>query len=180
MGDFACLVKLLINSLSAHKHTIFPGFICTVCACTLIMLTCQFGKCDICFSLYSRKLQKSEEDNNKLKYMSGEWFYEAKSQRHRDKIHGADIIRASMRKKKPVTLCKCRTAHTKHFTSANATLLWGNCWRSDSRASCLFLFSFLNLSFSSKPSFFSRNQHSAAWISFDISPFTVINVGYEN
>ncbi|XP_058884211.1 synaptotagmin-like protein 2 isoform X2 [Acipenser ruthenus] len=51
-----------------------------------------------------KKLQKNEEDNNKLKYMSGEWFYEAKSQRHRDKIHGADIIRASMRKKKPVTL----------------------------------------------------------------------------
>ncbi|KAK6486389.1 synaptotagmin-like protein 2 [Huso huso] len=51
-----------------------------------------------------KKLQKSEEDNNKLKYMSGEWFYEAKLQRHRDKIHGADIIRASMRKKKPVTL----------------------------------------------------------------------------
>ncbi|XP_041089180.1 synaptotagmin-like protein 2 isoform X3 [Polyodon spathula] len=51
-----------------------------------------------------KKLQKSEEDNNKLKYMSGEWFYEAKSRRHRDKVHGADIIRASMRKKKPVTL----------------------------------------------------------------------------
>ncbi|XP_010017226.1 PREDICTED: synaptotagmin-like protein 2 [Nestor notabilis] len=29
--------------------------------------------------------------------MSGQWFYEAKSKRHRDKIHGADIIRASMR-----------------------------------------------------------------------------------
>nr|XP_012418550.1 PREDICTED: synaptotagmin-like protein 2 isoform X8 [Odobenus rosmarus divergens] len=32
--------------------------------------------------------------------MSGEWFYEAKAKRHRDRIHGADIIRASMRKKK--------------------------------------------------------------------------------
>eukprot|EP00075_Anas_platyrhynchos_P006153 XP_012964143.2 synaptotagmin-like protein 2 isoform X9 [Anas platyrhynchos] len=31
--------------------------------------------------------------------MSGQWFYEAKSKRHRDKIHGADIIRASMRRK---------------------------------------------------------------------------------
>nr|XP_054517595.1 synaptotagmin-like protein 2 isoform X19 [Pan troglodytes] len=33
--------------------------------------------------------------------MSGQWFYEAKAKRHRDKIHGADIIRASMRKKRP-------------------------------------------------------------------------------
>jgi hypothetical protein len=32
--------------------------------------------------------------------MSGQWFYEAKAKRHRDKIHGADIIRASMRRKK--------------------------------------------------------------------------------
>ncbi|XP_030886979.1 synaptotagmin-like protein 2, partial [Leptonychotes weddellii] len=32
--------------------------------------------------------------------MSGQWFYEAKAKRHRDRIHGADIIRASMRKKK--------------------------------------------------------------------------------
>ena len=33
--------------------------------------------------------------------MSGQWFYEAKAKRHRDRIHGADIIRASMRKKRP-------------------------------------------------------------------------------
>ncbi|XP_074191755.1 synaptotagmin-like protein 2 isoform X18 [Rhinolophus sinicus] len=32
--------------------------------------------------------------------MSGQWFYEAKAKRHRDKIHGTDIIRASMRKKR--------------------------------------------------------------------------------
>ncbi|XP_010281472.1 PREDICTED: synaptotagmin-like protein 2 [Phaethon lepturus] len=37
--------------------------------------------------------------------MSGQWFYEAKSKRHRDKIHGADIIRASMRRK-PATLAE--------------------------------------------------------------------------
>lgn len=37
--------------------------------------------------------------------MSGQWFYEAKSKRHRDKIHGADIIRTSMRRK-PATLGK--------------------------------------------------------------------------
>ncbi|XP_039574570.1 synaptotagmin-like protein 2 isoform X13 [Passer montanus] len=37
--------------------------------------------------------------------MSGQWFYEAKSKRHRDKIHGADIIRASMRRK-PATIAE--------------------------------------------------------------------------
>lgn len=37
--------------------------------------------------------------------MSGQWFYEAKSKRHKEKIHGADIIRASMRRK-PAALGK--------------------------------------------------------------------------
>lgn len=38
--------------------------------------------------------------------MTGEWFYETKSQRHRDRIHGSDIIRASIRQRKPVTVCE--------------------------------------------------------------------------
>ena len=40
------------------------------------------------------------KDDQQLRNMSGQWFYEAKAKRHRDKIHGADIIRASMRKKR--------------------------------------------------------------------------------
>lgn len=40
------------------------------------------------------------KDDQQLKNMSGQWFYEAKAKRHRDRIHGADIIRASMRKKR--------------------------------------------------------------------------------
>lgn len=40
------------------------------------------------------------KDDQQLKNMSGQWFYEAKAKRHRDKIHGTDIIRASMRKKR--------------------------------------------------------------------------------
>lgn len=40
------------------------------------------------------------KDDQQLKNMSGQWFYEAKAKRHREKIHGADIIRASMRKKR--------------------------------------------------------------------------------
>nr|XP_015196836.1 PREDICTED: synaptotagmin-like protein 2 isoform X10 [Lepisosteus oculatus] len=51
-----------------------------------------------------KHLQKTLRDSSRLKYMTGEWFYETKSKRHRDKIHGSDIIRASMRQKKPVTL----------------------------------------------------------------------------
>lgn len=34
------------------------------------------------------------------KYLTGEWFYEAKSRRHTDKIHGSDIILASMKQQR--------------------------------------------------------------------------------
>ncbi|XP_008053922.1 synaptotagmin-like protein 2 isoform X8 [Carlito syrichta] len=47
-----------------------------------------------------RHLPEKIKDDQQLKNMSGQWFYEAKAKRHRDKIHGADIIRASMRKKR--------------------------------------------------------------------------------
>ncbi|XP_053417247.1 synaptotagmin-like protein 2 isoform X4 [Nycticebus coucang] len=47
-----------------------------------------------------RHLPEKIQDDQQLKNMSGQWFYEAKAKRHRDKIHGADIIRASMRKKR--------------------------------------------------------------------------------
>ncbi|NXG21759.1 SYTL2 protein, partial [Grallaria varia] len=50
-----------------------------------------------------RHLPEKVKDEVQLKNMSGQWFYEAKSKRHRDKIHGADIIRASMRRK-PATI----------------------------------------------------------------------------
>uniref|UniRef100_A0A8U8C9Z3 Uncharacterized protein n=1 Tax=Geospiza parvula TaxID=87175 RepID=A0A8U8C9Z3_GEOPR len=52
-----------------------------------------------------RHLPEKVKDHVQLKNMSGQWFYEAKSKRHRDKIHGADIIRASMRRK-PATIGK--------------------------------------------------------------------------
>ncbi|XP_055479261.1 synaptotagmin-like protein 2 isoform X9 [Psammomys obesus] len=47
-----------------------------------------------------RHLPEKIKDDKQLKNMSGQWFYEAKAKRHRDKIHGADIIRASMRRKR--------------------------------------------------------------------------------
>ncbi|KAH1186122.1 hypothetical protein KIL84_018871 [Mauremys mutica] len=52
-----------------------------------------------------RHLPEKIKSDNQLKNMSGQWFYEAKSKRHRDKIHGADIIRASIRRK-PTTLAE--------------------------------------------------------------------------
>ncbi|XP_075054769.1 synaptotagmin-like protein 2 isoform X9 [Mixophyes fleayi] len=54
-----------------------------------------------------RHLQNVVDDENELKYKSGQWFYEAKSKRHNDKIHGADLVRASIRKrKKPSTIAE--------------------------------------------------------------------------
>uniref|UniRef100_A0AAY4D5V7 Uncharacterized protein n=1 Tax=Denticeps clupeoides TaxID=299321 RepID=A0AAY4D5V7_9TELE len=50
-----------------------------------------------------KKLETSVHDRTQLKYMTGEWFYETKSQRHHDRIHGSDIIQASMNKEKPVS-----------------------------------------------------------------------------
>ncbi|XP_062052807.1 synaptotagmin-like protein 2 isoform X10 [Lepus europaeus] len=47
-----------------------------------------------------RHLPEKIKDDQQLKNMTGQWFYEAKAKRHRDKIHGADLIRASMRKKR--------------------------------------------------------------------------------
>ncbi|XP_043384410.1 synaptotagmin-like protein 2 isoform X12 [Chelonia mydas] len=52
-----------------------------------------------------RHLPEKIKNDNQLKNMSGQWFYEAKSKRHRDKIHGADIIRASIRRK-PTTIAE--------------------------------------------------------------------------
>ncbi|XP_070772893.1 synaptotagmin-like protein 2 isoform X2 [Enoplosus armatus] len=52
-----------------------------------------------------QSLQKTVTDKGRLRYMSGEWFYETKQLRHRDRIHGSDIIRASMRHThKPLTI----------------------------------------------------------------------------
>ncbi|XP_073425317.1 synaptotagmin-like protein 2 isoform X7 [Dendrobates tinctorius] len=54
-----------------------------------------------------RHLQDEVNDENELKYKSGQWFYEAKSRRHREKIHGADLVRASIRKRKnPATIAE--------------------------------------------------------------------------
>ncbi|XP_035770708.1 synaptotagmin-like protein 2 [Neolamprologus brichardi] len=45
-----------------------------------------------------QNLQKSAMNRSQLRYLTGEWFYETKQLRHQDRIHGSDIIRASMRR----------------------------------------------------------------------------------
>ncbi|XP_076876656.1 synaptotagmin-like protein 2 isoform X3 [Brachyhypopomus gauderio] len=51
-----------------------------------------------------QKLRKTERRGAELKCLTGEWFYETKSHRHGDWRHGSDIIRASMRDHRAVTI----------------------------------------------------------------------------
>ncbi|XP_072332617.1 synaptotagmin-like protein 2 isoform X13 [Scyliorhinus torazame] len=52
----------------------------------------------------ARHLQESVENEIRRKNMTGEWFYNAKAKRHKDTLHGSELIQASMRKKKPMTI----------------------------------------------------------------------------
>ncbi|XP_039214521.1 synaptotagmin-like protein 2 isoform X7 [Crotalus tigris] len=52
-----------------------------------------------------RNLPEKVKNDAQVKNMSGQWFYEAKSKRHKEKIQGADIIRASIRRK-PLTIAE--------------------------------------------------------------------------
>lgn len=53
----------------------------------------------------------------KWKYLTGEWFYEAKSRRHMDKIHGSDIILASMKQQRsPLGVSTSSCWHTARLT----------------------------------------------------------------
>uniref|UniRef100_A0A3Q3AYE0 Synaptotagmin-like 2a n=1 Tax=Kryptolebias marmoratus TaxID=37003 RepID=A0A3Q3AYE0_KRYMA len=54
-----------------------------------------------------QNLQRTMTNKSQLRYLTGEWFYETKQLRHQDRIHGSDIIRASMKQsQKPLTICK--------------------------------------------------------------------------
>uniref|UniRef100_F7A397 Synaptotagmin-like protein 1 n=1 Tax=Callithrix jacchus TaxID=9483 RepID=F7A397_CALJA len=46
------------------------------------------------------KLRASLEDLGQLKILTGDWFQEARSQRHHNAHFGSDLVRASMRRKK--------------------------------------------------------------------------------
>ncbi|XP_017290607.1 synaptotagmin-like protein 2 isoform X2 [Kryptolebias marmoratus] len=52
-----------------------------------------------------QNLQRTMTNKSQLRYLTGEWFYETKQLRHQDRIHGSDIIRASMKQsQKPLTI----------------------------------------------------------------------------
>lgn len=58
----------------------------------------MFPLCSVCSKL-EKILNSDEKLDTKWKYVTGEWFYEAKSRRHMDKIHGSEIILASMKQR---------------------------------------------------------------------------------
>ncbi|XP_038604373.1 synaptotagmin-like protein 2 [Tachyglossus aculeatus] len=47
-----------------------------------------------------RRLQGSLKDDKKKKFVTGEWFSEAKAQRFQEELQGPDLLRASIRRKK--------------------------------------------------------------------------------
>ncbi|XP_029942540.1 synaptotagmin-like protein 2 isoform X4 [Salarias fasciatus] len=70
-----------------------------------------------------QNLQRTVSDRFQLRYLTGEWFYETKQLRHQDRIHGCDLIRASMRHvPRPPTLqelCQTRPETSSFVCSQN-------------------------------------------------------------
>uniref|UniRef100_A0A8C5GHC5 Synaptotagmin-like protein 1 n=1 Tax=Gouania willdenowi TaxID=441366 RepID=A0A8C5GHC5_GOUWI len=65
-----------------------------------------------------QNLQRSVSDRDQLRYLTGDWFYETKQHRHPDRIHGCDIIRASMKHtQKPETMIKVNGASSSALLS---------------------------------------------------------------
>uniref|UniRef100_A0A4W5NCR8 RabBD domain-containing protein n=1 Tax=Hucho hucho TaxID=62062 RepID=A0A4W5NCR8_9TELE len=62
-----------------------------------------------------RALQQKEADPVRLRSLSGAWFNEERSKRHRDTKDGVDIVQASIRRRKP------RTGQTTHTHTAIIT-----------------------------------------------------------
>ncbi|XP_069468735.1 synaptotagmin-like protein 2 [Ambystoma mexicanum] len=50
-----------------------------------------------------RRLKGSIKDEKKKKFVTGEWFQDVKAQRFEEDLHGSDLLRASIRKKKTKT-----------------------------------------------------------------------------
>uniref|UniRef100_A0A8C4H1S0 Synaptotagmin-like 2b n=1 Tax=Dicentrarchus labrax TaxID=13489 RepID=A0A8C4H1S0_DICLA len=68
-------------------------------------------------------LNSGSKTEIKRKYLTGEWFYEAKSRRHMDKIHGSEIILASMKQKKPVLDGSLRIERSKAPSSRGSDIV---------------------------------------------------------
>ncbi|KAK7905190.1 hypothetical protein WMY93_017797 [Mugilogobius chulae] len=65
----------------------------------------------------------AQQPDSNLKYFTGEWFYEAKSRRHMDKIHGSDIILASINRKKSALDGSIRLEKAKSSSSQGSDLI---------------------------------------------------------
>ncbi|KAM9324047.1 synaptotagmin-like protein 2 [Gastrophryne carolinensis] len=46
------------------------------------------------------RLQSSVKDEKKKKFMTGQWFHDVQTHRFKEELHGSDLLRASIRKKK--------------------------------------------------------------------------------
>lgn len=98
LGLTHCIKELEFIQKTTLHLSVFTSFL--FCVCLFYSLF---------FLLYpNRKLENivnnASQSDAKLKYLTGEWFYEAKSRRHRDKIHGSEIILASMKQGKAASL----------------------------------------------------------------------------
>ncbi|XP_068572288.1 synaptotagmin-like protein 2 isoform X2 [Cebidichthys violaceus] len=73
-----------------------------------------------------RKLERVPDSrlqsDTELKYRTGEWFYEAKSLRHVDKIHGSEIILASMKQRRAGSDGSLRTERSKTPSSRGSDI----------------------------------------------------------
>ncbi|AWO98843.1 putative synaptotagmin-like protein 2 [Scophthalmus maximus] len=68
-------------------------------------------------------LDSGSQSDGKLKYLTGEWFYQAKSLRHMDTIHGSEIILASMKQRKePISTLKNHPAGEASQTSGGSVI----------------------------------------------------------
>ncbi|XP_055004048.1 synaptotagmin-like protein 2 [Boleophthalmus pectinirostris] len=75
-----------------------------------------------------RKLENAlnsgtQQPDSNLKYFTGEWFYEAKSRRHMDTIHGSEIILASIKRRKSALDGSIRMERSKSPSSQGSDLI---------------------------------------------------------
>ncbi|CAN0146819.1 unnamed protein product [Lampetra fluviatilis] len=70
-------------------------------------------------------LKKEVEDEKKLKVLTGEWFYEVKGKRHDDRLHGSDLVRASMRKGKSAPRPGGEALPLRLRTPVKSAVKWG-------------------------------------------------------
>lgn len=58
------------------------------------------------FYFLFRRLRGSLKDEKKKKFVTGEWFHEAKAKRFQEDLEGPDLLRVSIKKKQSNASCK--------------------------------------------------------------------------